>query len=311
MRIETYEAKSIVRKEKNSENIYLNPYQGCYHDCVYCDGKAENYHMHEDFGTRIRVKTNAPELLEKHLKKAGYIPVNREQTGTLMDYGGPKPEQREKFTIGISGGVCDIYQPAEEVVGISRKVMQVVYDFDFPLFLLTKNKLVLKDLDLLKKINDSTKATVAMSVAFADDGLCRIFEPNASSTQERFAVLKVLHDEGINTGIWAMPLLPWIGDTDENMGAIFAQSEEVGVDWMCWAGLTLKPGRQKEQFMRTIGQHFPELLPKYQKLYGNDNKWGILDINVARELGLKNPMEKGKAYAKKYDIEDKGWYGEG
>ena len=82
MIIEEYDAKSLVRTARTS----LNPYQGCEHDCVYCDGKSENYYMHDDFGQRIRVKKNAPELLELYFKKQGFFPVNREKTSTLVDY---------------------------------------------------------------------------------------------------------------------------------------------------------------------------------------------------------------------------------
>ena len=128
--------------------------------------------MHEDFGERIRVKVNAPELLEKYLQKKGFLPVNRDKTGTLVDF---MPDEKsaivrnqgKKFTIGISGGVCDVYQPAEEEVGMSRKMLQMVYDYDFPVFLLTKNKRVLQDLDLLKKINEGAGVTACMTVVFS------------------------------------------------------------------------------------------------------------------------------------------------
>jgi DNA repair photolyase len=113
MEIEYYQAKTLVREHKSRNTVGLNPYQGCFHDCVYCDGKAENYHMHEDFGQRLKVKENAPELLEKYLRKKGYLPINRKKTGTLMDLGIEPPQQPKKITVGISGGVCDIYQPAE------------------------------------------------------------------------------------------------------------------------------------------------------------------------------------------------------
>lgn len=316
MKIEPYEAKTVVREQKNSRAVHLNPYQGCYHDCVYCDGKSEGYHMHEDFGSRIRVKINAPELLEKYLQKRGFLPVNREKTGTLVDYMPDKKEmlarsQDEKFTIGISGGVCDIYQPAEEEVKMSRKMLQVVYDYGFPVFLLTKNKLVLRDLDLLRKINENAEANVAMTVTLADDKLREIFEPRASSTPERFEALRKLHEGGIHTGIWFMPILPWIGDTDENLDAVFRLAKENNVEWMVWAGMTLKPGRQKMEFMGVIEKHFPDLLPKYQKLYGNDHKYGHPDIAAAREMGLEDSWKKAKAYADKYGTVTKGWYGDG
>lgn len=286
MKIETFEAKSIIRQERKSNDIHMNPYQGCYHDCVYCDGKAERYYMHEDYGTRIRVKVNAPQMLEEYLQKRGFLSVNRARTGTLLDY---VPEtkrtlRKERFMINISGGVCDVYQPGESVVQISRKLLQIVYDYDFPVFLLTKNKLVLRDIDLLKKINEKARATVCMSICLSDDGLARIFEPRASTTSERFETLKVLHGAGIHTGIWFMPILPWIADSDENIDAVFKRAKEVGVEYIDCGGLTLKPGRQKKGFFKVIGDHFPELLEKYTLMYGNDDKYGAPDKEQIRKL---------------------------
>ncbi len=312
--IEYYDAKTVVREQKKSGNINLNPYQGCWHDCVYCDGKAENYHMHEDFGTRIKVKQNTPQLLEAYLKKKGLIPIKRKHTGTLLDFSEDMKQDidsKPDFTVCIGGGVCDVYQPAEKEVKMTRRLLQLALDYDLQVFILTKNKLILRDLDLLVKINESSKATVAMSIAFDSDDIQKIFEPNASSTTERFETLAKLADAGIHTGIWAMPLIPWIADTDENMDAIFRRAKEAGVEWMLAGGLTLKPGRQKDAFMKTMEKHYPELLPKYLALYGNNNKWGIPDIPVAKSLGLVDSHDKGKILAKKYDMEARGWFGDG
>lgn len=313
MIVEKYEAKSLVREQRGADAVHLNPYQGCYHDCVYCDGKSEGYHMHEDFGTRIRVKENAPELLEKYLRKRGFLPVNRERTGTLVDF---MPEEKraltgggKKFTVGISGGVCDIYQPAEEYVKMSRKMLQIVYDYDFPVFLLTKNKLVLRDQDLLKKINDGAGATVCMTVVFSveNERLREIFEPRASTIAERFETLKTLHDEGINTGIWMMPILPWIGDSDENLKSMVESAAESGVQYILPGGMTLKPGRQKDAFMAVIKEHFPELEDKYARLYGNDHKYGHMDVSEAKEGDVGVWYPKIKRYCEKYGVRLDSW----
>lgn len=313
MQVEFFEAKSLVRAGRHSRDVSLNPYQGCFHECAYCDGKAERYNMHADFATRIRAKANAPELLEKFLRGKGFSPVNRERTGTLADFSDDaksslKGSAPEKFTINISGGVCDIYQPAEAEVGLSRKLMQLVYDYDFPIFLLTKNKLVLRDLDLLRKINDSHGATVAMTVTFADDSLRAKFEPGASTTIERFEALGVLHEAGIHTGIWSLPLLPWIGDTDANVDAIMAGAKDAGVEWIICSGLTLKPGRQKEAFMRLIARDFPRLVDNYVRLYSNENKYGTPDMEAARAMGLADPWLKGRKFAVKHGITYKSWH---
>ena len=134
MIVEEYDAKTLIRSSKTSlfswSEVYLNPYQGCYHDCKYCDGKSEGYYMHDDFGERIKVKRNAPQLLEQYLKKQGFFPINRDKTSTLVDYF-PKfrdsaaSKTPEKFVLFIGGGVCDTYQPAEKEVKMTREEIEV------------------------------------------------------------------------------------------------------------------------------------------------------------------------------------------
>jgi DNA repair photolyase len=270
--------------------------------------------MHEDFGSRIRVKMNAPELLEKYLQKKGFLPINREKTGTLIDYMPDKKErlarsQEKKFTIGISGGVCDIYQSADEEVEMSRRMLQVVYDFGFPVFLLTKNKLVLRDLDLLKKINDDAGATVCMTVVFSieNERLREIFEPRASTIAERFETLKTLNDGGVNTGIWMLPILPWLGDADDNLESMVKSAAGAGVRDILPGGMTLKPGRQKEGFMNVIKQHFPELSDKYARLYGNDHKYGHVDAAEAKANNINRWYPKLKRLCRKYGVRLDSW----
>jgi DNA repair photolyase len=269
--------------------------------------------MHEDFGTRIRVKENAPELLEDYLRKRGFLPLNRESTGTLADYTKDKAPLAEaggdRFTIGISGGVCDIYQPAEEEVGMSRRMLQMVYDYGFPVFLLTKNKLVLRDLDLLKKINEDAGTTVCLTVVFSvkNERLREMFEPNASTIAERFEALNQLHNAGINTGIWMLPILPWIGDDEENLESMVKSAAEAGVQYILPGGMTLKPGRQKRQFLGVIGEHFPELLDKYARLFGNDHKYGHMDESVVKEYGIFDWYPKMERLCGKYKVRIESW----
>jgi DNA repair photolyase len=309
MDIEYYRAKSLVREGKDGKDVRLNPYQGCYHDCVYCDGKSEGYHMHPDFGARIRVKENAPELLEQYLRKKGFLPVNRKRTGTLLDLGIEAPPQPEKFVIGISGGVCDVYQPAEADVGMSRKMLQISYDYGFSVSILTKNKLVLKDLDLLKIISKNGEATVCMTVVFSKENerLREIFEPRASTIAERFETLKILHDNGISTGVWMLPILPWLCDADNNLESMIRDAADAGAGFILPGGLTLKPGRSKDEFMACLERHFPELVEKYARLYGNNHKYGPPDEVQAVRLGVQNWYSKIKKYCKDYKIRLADW----
>ena len=178
--------------------------------------------MHEDYAHTIRAKTNAPELLEKYLVNQGFFPINRERTNTLFDFmkdsgkkkiNGIKP----KFIISIFGNICDVYQPAERDLMITRQILQIAYDFGFPVRILTKNILVLRDLDLIQKINNDTFARVAFTITLSDSKDQQIFEPNASSTDERLGALRILREEGIPAGVYITPVIPWIGDTEENL----------------------------------------------------------------------------------------------
>ncbi|MFX0174506.1 MAG: radical SAM protein [Candidatus Hodarchaeota archaeon] len=301
MQIEKYKAKSVIRKSSPSlfawSEVYLNPYQGCFHDCKYCDGKSEGYYMHNDYADRIRVKTNAPDLLEQFLRKRIFLPINREKTSTLVDF---IPMQirghyrkQDYFNLFIGGGVCDVYQPAEKKIKITRKLLQIAFDYSLPVFILTKNTLALRDLDLFKKINENSYACVSFTITHTDEKIQKIFEPRASTTQERFEAIKKLRQEGIHSGIYFYPVLPFIGDTDENMTKIYHQAKSVDAEFVyCW-GLTLKPGRSKDEFLDTIQSHFPELYPKYVQLYSNNDRYGNLDVNQFKIMRLTRPEVKG------------------
>ncbi|MFX0151757.1 MAG: radical SAM protein, partial [Candidatus Hodarchaeota archaeon] len=269
MQIEKYKAKSVIRKSSPSlfawSEVYLNPYQGCFHDCKYCDGKSEGYFMHDDYANRIRVKINAPDLLEQFLRKSNFLPIHREKTSTLVDFiPSQKRVQYQKqgyFILFIGGGVCDVYQPAEKKIKITRKLLQIAYDYSLPVFILTKNILVLRDLDLFKKINKDSYACVSFTITHTNEKIQKIFEPRASTTQERFNAIKKLRQEGIHSGIYFYPVLPFIGDTDKNMKEIYHQAKSVDSEFVYCCGLTLKPGRSKKEFLDTIQSHFPELHP--------------------------------------------------
>jgi DNA repair photolyase len=251
--------------------------------------------MHEDFADRIRVKGNAPHLLEQYLQKKGFIPFGRTKTSTLLDY---IPSMKEsvqstlppKFIVHIGGGVCDVYQPAEAQVKITQNLLHIMDDYKFPVFILTKNRLALRDVDLLKKINKDTYACCSYTITLADETSQKIFEPNASTTQERFDAIKTLRKEGIHAGVHFYPVLPFIGDTDKNMHRIYSQAKKAGAEFVyCW-GLTLKPGRNKQEFLQTLKEHVPSLYGKYKRLYNNNNRYGNADVSQFKKMGLVWPQ---------------------
>ncbi|MBY9000587.1 MAG: hypothetical protein KGD64_06720 [Candidatus Heimdallarchaeota archaeon] len=307
MQIEKIVAKTLVHDTVHKTQYHLNPYQGCYHDCKYCNGKSKRFYLHDEFSTKIRVKVNAPQLLEQFLRKKGFYPTNREHTDTLIDF---VPNLKEstnsnlpsKFTLFIGGGICDVYQPAEEVLSVTRKLLQIAYDFKFPIRTLTKNSLVLRDIELFKKIHRQSFARVSLTATLADEEEQKIFEPRASTTEDRFLALKTLRDDDLPAGIYMTPLLPFIGDSKKNLEELFKKCKDSNAEFVITGGLTLRQGKQKEELFSVIRDHYPELLEKYAKLYLNNHPSGIPDTFYTHKLNLVDPIKMGYEMCKKFQI---------
>ena len=223
----------------------LNLYRGCSHGCIYCDSRSRCYHMEHAFED-IEVKENALELLEYALK-----------------------HKRKKCMIG-TGSMTDPYIPLEMEIGNVRKALHLIYQYGFGFSVITKSALILRDLDILQKINEKTKCVVQMTLTTYDENLCRKIEPNVSTTRERFNALKRLHDVGIPTVVWLSPILPFINDTEENIAGILNMCVEARVyGIICFGmGLTLREGN-REYFYAQLDRFFPRLKEKYIQTYGN------------------------------------------
>ena len=223
----------------------MNLYRGCTHGCIYCDSRSEVYAMGHEFED-IEVKQNALELLKRELIK------------------------RPKAMIG-TGAMSDPYIPLEKRLKHVRKSLELIYRYGFGFTCITKSDLILRDLDLLKKINEKTKVVIQMTITTADDDLCRILEPNVCPTSRRVDVLKTLNDNGIPTVVWLCPILPYINDTEENINAILdycIDSDVYGI--LCFGmGLTLREG-SRNHFYKKLDENFPGLKGKYVKEFGND-----------------------------------------
>ena len=232
-------AKGIL-SAKNGMNLY----RGCSHGCIYCDSRSKCYHMEHDFED-IEVKVNAIELLENALKR-----------------------KRVKCMLG-TGSMTDPYIPLESKIGNVRKALALADRYGFGFTLITKSDRVLRDLDLLKAINDKTKCVVQMTLTTYDEDLCRKIEPNVSTTKERFEALKKLHEADIPTVVWLCPILPFINDTEENIRGILEYCIEAKVyGVICFGmGLTLREGN-REYFYNQLDRLFPHMKERYMRLYG-------------------------------------------
>ena len=233
-------AKGILSSDNG-----LNLYRGCTHGCIYCDSRSTCYqinHLFED----IAVKENALELLEKALRA-----------------------KRRPCMIG-TGSMTDPYIPLEEKLQMTRGALEIMERHGFGVAIQTKSTRILRDLDILQRINEKTKAVVQMTLTTHDDALCRILEPNVSVTSERVAALKTVRDAGIPTVVWLCPILPYINDTRENIEGILESCIDAGVKGvLCFnMGLTLREGN-REYFYAQLDKHFPGRKEQYIRDFGS------------------------------------------
>ena len=230
-----------ILSAKNGMNIY----RGCLHGCIYCDSRSLCYQMNHKFED-IEVKANAVGLLENTLRR-----------------------KRNKCMIG-TGAMSDPYMPIEEKLGNMRKCLEVIERYGFGVTMITKSTKVLRDLDLLKKINEKSKCVVQMTLTTYDEDLCRIVEPNVETTYERFRALEILRDNGIPTVVWLCPILPFINDTEENIRGILDYCVRAKVKGIINfdMGVTLRDGN-RAYFYKKLDEHFPGLKEKYIRMYGN------------------------------------------
>ena len=222
-------------------------------------------HKFED----IAVKQNSIDLLKKELRK------------------------RPKAMIG-TGAMTDPYVPLEKHLRYVRKSLELIYKYGFGFTCITKSDLILRDLELLEKINEKSRVVVQMTLTTADDELCSILEPNVCPTSRRVEVLEILRDSGIPTVVWLCPILPYINDTEENINAIldYCIDNDVKGIFCHGMGLTLRDGN-REYFYSKLDEHFPGLKDKYIEEYGNDYSIPSPNNNKLMSIFKKRTSEAG------------------
>lgn len=254
----------------------MNLYRGCTHGCIYCDSRSRCYQFTHDFED-IEVKQNAPVLLEAVLRS-----------------------KRKKCMIG-TGAMCDPYMHCEMELGLTRKCLELIDYYGFGLAIQTKSDRILRDLELLKSINQKAKCVVQMTLTTYDEELCKVLEPNVCTTKRRFEVLEILRDNGIPTVVWLSPLLPFINDTRENVEGILdycIRAKVYGI--ICFGiGMTLRQGN-REYFYAALDKHFPGLRERYHHKYGyayeisSDNHQSLMKLlrGECRKHGIVADVDK-------------------
>lgn len=233
------EVKAILSPQNG-----MNLYRGCTHGCIYCDSRSKCYRMNHDFED-IEVKLKADELLEHTLRR-------KRTKGMIM-----------------AGALTDPYVPIEEELQITRRCLNQIERFDFGLAIQTKSNLIMRDIDILDKINRKTKCVVGITMTTYDEELCKKLEPNVCTTKDRFSVLLALKERGIPTIVWMNPILPFINDDMDNIKGIMKYCIDAGVYGIMNDGmsLTLRPG-SREHYYEQLDRLFPGMKERYIETYG-------------------------------------------
>ncbi len=232
-------ARSIISRNQSPDIGFsqsINPYRGCEHGCVYCFARPSHAYLDLspglDFETRLFAKTNAAELLRAELARPGY--------------------RCAPIALGVN---TDAYQPVERQRRITRGLLEVLAEARHPVRLITKNALVLRDLDLLAPMAAEGLAQVSVSVTTLDNRLSARLEPRATAPHTRLKTIAALHEAGVPVTAMVAPVIPAI--TDAEMEAILEAAREAGADDASWVLLRL-PHELKEVWREWLEQHYPE-----------------------------------------------------
>ncbi len=282
--IREIKANSILRRHKKIDSWFmthygLNLYRGCFHSCVYCDGRSEKYQVEGEFGSDIAVKMNAIELLDRELDPG------RKR----------KPMPRSYMILG--GGVCDSYQPIEEKYQLARKALELMLKYNYPVHILTKSVLVERDMDILEKVHSKNPVIVSFSFSSIDENISSIFEPGVPTPQRRLEAIRKFKTRGFYCGMFLMPVIPYITDTLSIMDNTLKAGSEAGIDFVVFGGMTLMHGRQQDYFMKALSKHFPQFSEEYCELYKYSGEFGR-----APDIYYRNISQVFDLLAEKYKI---------
>lgn len=247
------EFKSILNKHKFIDSWFwcrygVNPYNGCQFGCVYCDSRSEKYHLPTDFEDDIIVKKNVREMLDNRLSRAR----------TLL------PD------VVCLGGTTDPYQPAEAKYMNTRQCLEVLDRYKCPVHVITKSHLVLRGVDLLEKIGGESWCTVSVTITTTNPETARFLEKTAPPPEKRFEVIREIKEKtkNVQTGVLLIPVVPFLCDSDDNLEDMVARSKESGADYLLFGGGMTMRDSQAKWFLRHLSEEYPELMEKYEGLYG-------------------------------------------
>ena len=244
--MEFIKAKTILSKVKYGNDWYgvdynMNLYRGCPHGCIYCDSRSNCYHI-DNFDVP-KGKVNALEILETELSK-----------------------RKDHGVVGI-GSMSDTYNPLEKEYEQTRGALKLLSKYNFGVSIDTKSDLILRDIDLLKEINEKNNVIIKFTITTPNDELSKIIEPNVCVSSKRFEAIKTLSDNGIFVGIMMNPVLPFITDGEEDIKRLVKLAHQNGAKFIqTYMGMTLREN-QRDYYYEKLDKHFKGLKDKYIKYY--------------------------------------------
>ena len=285
--------KSILNKHKKRDDWFLddysvNPYSGCSFNCIYCYIRGSKYG--ENMAKMLSAKINAPDVLEKQLKR--------------------RAKKGEYGIIALSTST-EPYQKIEEKLKLTRKLLEVILKYRFPVHILTKSTLILRDLDLLKEIDKKAilpenlrnklkrGVIINFSISTLNERLAKILEPGAPKPKVRLETMRKCKEEGFFTGVSYIPVLPFLSDSDESLEEMIKTAKEYGADFVFVGALTLfgnKPADCKTLYYKFLERYYPDLVPKYKSLFR-------IFFQPSKEY-QKELEEKTKRLCEKYGIKN-------
>ena len=226
----------------------INVYRGCAHRCIYCYALySHEYIGGGDFYHEIYAKTNIADVLKREL--SGFL--------------------RETVNLG---GITDSYQPAEREYKLMPPVLALLARFSVPVTLSTKSSLILRDIALLKKVDEMSAAKAAFTITTMDETAARLIEPGAPPPAERINALKELKKEGLACGVHLMPILPYLTSSEQSLEAVFSTAKDAGADYILAGALNLK-GATRQRFFDSVRESFPVEFSRIKEIYYNKNEY--------------------------------------
>ena len=265
MRTNEIHVRSVLNRHKRRDDWFLddysiNPYSGCSFNCIYCYIRGSKYG--KNMAETISVKVNAPEVLQRQLRRRAL---------------------RREYGIIALPTSTEPYMQIERKYEITRKLLEIILKYRFPVHILTKSNLILRDLDLLCEIDEKAilpgdlrdklkhGVIISFSLSTLDERLAGVLEPGAPKPKEGLESLLKCREEGFQAGVCYIPILPYLSDGNEQLEEMIVTARDYGADYCIVGALTLYgrgPSDSKTLYYNFLRKECPELIVKYESLYG-------------------------------------------